>query len=253
VTEPAPAPVAGQAPPDRSTGSGDVAPTRWDADVVAADGGIVHLRPIVAADAARLVAFHNALSPQTKYLRFFFARGELSSAEVRHYTEVDLVDRFALVATLDDQIIGIGRWDRAPGGTEAEIAFVIADAHQGRGIASILLEHLAAAGRELGVTRFAATVLAQNPRMLGVFRDAGYQPRAHRDGGEVELDFAIEETAATARVAAEREQHAEASSIRRLLFPRSVAVIGASADPDSVGVRRSPPCWAVGSTGRCIR
>jgi acyl-CoA synthetase (NDP forming)/RimJ/RimL family protein N-acetyltransferase len=212
-----------------------IEPTRWDADVVAADGGIIHLRPVVPADADRLIAFHNALSTRTKYLRFFFVHDALTPEEVRHYTHVDQVDRFALVATFGDAIIGIGRWDRAPGDVEAEIAFVIADEHQGRGIASILLEHLAAAGRELGVQRFAATVLAQNHAMLRVFADAGYQPRSAHDGPEVELDFAIEETAATERVAAEREQHAEASSIRRLLHPRSVAILGASADPNSVG------------------
>ncbi|MDR1999261.1 MAG: GNAT family N-acetyltransferase, partial [Frankiaceae bacterium] len=217
-----------------------IAPTRWDADVVAADGGIIQLRPIVPADADRLVAFHNALSTRSKYLRYFSIHDTLSSREVRHYTHVDLVDRFALVVTLRDAagreaIIGVGRWDRAPGEDEAEIAFLIADEHQGRGLASILLEHLAAAGRDLGVARFAATVLAENQAMLRVFRDAGYQTRSEGYGSEVELGFAIAETPASQQVMAEREQHAEARSLARLLAPGSVAVVGASSDPATIG------------------
>ena len=216
-------------------------PPRWEADVVVADGGTVHLRPLTPGDADALVAFHATLSARTRYLRYFSAYPTIPARDLIRFTHVDHVDRVALAAWLGGEIIAVGRWDRLPSaepdlpGCIAEVAFVVADAHQGRGIGSVLLEHLAAAARELGVERFEALVLAENATMLRVFLDAGYQPSRHLDGSEVTLEFDIAATALTEKVMRERELRAESRSIRRLLFPRSVAVIGASADPDKIG------------------
>lgn len=213
-------------------------PPRWEADVVVADGGTVRLRPITPRDADALVAFHAGLSDRTRYLRYFSAYPRIPERDLYRFTHVDHVNRVALVVLLGPVIIGVGRFDRLSDPDEAEVAFVIADAHQGRGIGSILLEHLAAAARELHLRRFTAEVLAGNPRMVRVFLDAGYQPtRATRslDYGVIHLEFAIDETALTESVAREREQRAEARSIARLLTPRSVAVVGASRDPAKIG------------------
>lgn len=210
-------------------------PPHWEADVVVADGGIVHLRPIQPADADALVAFHMTLSTRTRYLRFFSAYPRIPERDLHRFTHVDHHDRVALIALLGDEIIAVGRYDREPGTNEAEVAFVVADAHQGRGIGSALLEHLAAAAREVGITRFTAVVLAENGSMLRVFRDAGYETIRHLDHGEINLEFDIDETAVTEQVMHEREQHAEARSIRRLLFPSSVAVVGASNDEAKIG------------------
>ena len=155
---------------------------------------------------------------------------------------------------LGDEIIAVGRYERAPDTDEAEVAFVVADAHQGRGIGSVLLEHLAAAGRERGVKRFNAVVLAENSAMVRVFRDAGYETKRHLEHGEVTLEFAIDETAMTEAVMREREQRAEARSIQRLLYPRSVAVVGASNEAGQDRPRAcSRICCAAASTGRSTR
>ncbi len=216
-------------------------PPGWEADVVVADGGTVHLRPLTPGDAEALVAFHAGLSIRTRYLRYFSAYPTIPQRDLIRFTHVDHVDRVALAAWLGREIVAVGRFDRLPGddpatpGHRAEIAFVVADAHQGRGIGSVLLEHLAETARELGITRFEALVLAENTAMLRVFLDAGYQPSRHRDGAEVTLEFDIAATELTEKVIRERELRADSSSIRRLLYPRSVAVIGASADPAKIG------------------
>lgn len=215
--------------------SGTERADHWAADVVASDGGTVHLRQLAPGDEQRLASFHNALSFHTRYLRYFAPIGPLPEPIIRSLTHADGVNRVVLSATLGTEIIAIGQFDRAPGDLEAEVSFVVSDAHQGRGIGSVLLEHLAAAAREVGIERFAAVVLSENRAMLRVFRDAGYTPRPHYQGSEVELDFAIDETAATEAVAREREQVAEARSIHRLLNPSSVAVVGASNDPGKIG------------------
>src|SRR3954451_22075440 len=210
-------------------------PRNWEADVVAADGGTVHLRPIRPDDADALVAFHSGLSQRTRYLRYFSAYPRIPEKDLYRFTNVDHHDRVALIVELAGQIIAVGRYERHPGTDTAEVAFVVADEHQGRGIGSVLLEHLAAAAREIGLRRFVAVVLAENTAMIRVFRDAGYEITRHFEYGEVNLEFDVDETALTETVMREREQRAEARSIARLLNPSSVAVVGASNDEGKIG------------------
>ena len=210
-------------------------PRRWEADVVLSDGGTVHLRPIVPTDADALLAFHSRLSERTRYFRYFGPYPRIPEKDLRRFSTVDHHDRVAFVALLGDDIIAVGRYERLKESDSAEVAFVVEDAHQGRGLGSILLEHLAAAARERGLARFEAEVLAENAQMVRVFRDAGYQVSREFDEGVLHLEFAIDPTEAAVAVARAREQAAEARSVHNLLHPRSVAVIGASTDPTKIG------------------
>jgi acyl-CoA synthetase (NDP forming)/GNAT superfamily N-acetyltransferase len=210
-------------------------PRDWEADVVLSDGGTVHLRPIVPSDADGLVAFHAKLSERTRYLRYFGAYPRIPQRDLERFSVVDHFDRVAFAALLGDAIVGIGRYERLGHGLSAEVAFVIEDEHQGRGLGSILLEHLAAAASECGLRRFVAEVLAENVGMVRVFRDTGYQVRRAMEEGVVHVEFDIDPTEESLAVARAREQAAEARSVHNLLHPRSVAVIGASADPTKVG------------------
>ncbi|NYJ03752.1 bifunctional acetate--CoA ligase family protein/GNAT family N-acetyltransferase [Petropleomorpha daqingensis] len=210
-------------------------PAHWEADVIAADGGTVHLRPISPEDADGLVGLMERSSDQTRYYRFFGPMKKLSDRDLFRFTHVDHVDRVAFVLLLGGELIGVGRYDRLPHTDEAEVAFLIEDAHQGRGLGSVLLEHLAAAGRERGIARFVAEVLAQNARMVRVFLDAGYEPRREYEDGVIHLTFPIAQTETALAVAYEREQRSESRSIARLLTPSSVAVVGASNDEGKLG------------------
>jgi acyl-CoA synthetase (NDP forming)/RimJ/RimL family protein N-acetyltransferase len=210
-------------------------PAHWEADVIAADGGTVHLRPICPEDADGLVGLMERSSDQTRYYRFFGPMKKLSDRDLFRFTHVDHVDRVAFVLMLGGELIGVGRYDRLPHTDEAEVAFLIEDAHQGRGLGSVLLEHLAAAARERGIARFVAEVLAQNARMVRVFLDAGYEPRREYEDGVIHLTFPIAQTETAIAVAYEREQRSESRSIARLLTPSSVAVVGASNDEGKLG------------------
>ncbi len=222
-------------------------PRHWEADVVASDGGIVHLRPILPSDADALLRFHESLSVRTRYLRFFGPYPKIPPRDLERFTVVDHHSRVAFICLLGDEIIAVGRYeglpgDGGPGGTtgtaapdSAEVAFVARDEHQGRGLGSILLEHLAAAARENGLRRFEAEVLVENHAMVRVFRQAGYQvSRAFADG-VLHLEFAIDPTEKSLAVRDAREQRAEARSVHNALHPTSVAVIGASTDPSKIG------------------
>jgi acyl-CoA synthetase (NDP forming)/GNAT superfamily N-acetyltransferase len=210
-------------------------PRAWEADVVLSDGGTVHLRPIIPDDADALLALHGRLSERTRYLRYFGPYPTLPPKDLARFSTVDHQNRVAFAALLGSDIIAVGRYERINDGGSAEVAFVVEDGHQGRGLGSILLEHLAAAARERGLRQFEAEVLAENAQMVRVFRDAGYKiSRAYEDG-VIHLEFAIDPTEESVRVAHAREQAAEARSVHNLLHPGSVAVIGASADPNKVG------------------
>ncbi|MBK1788354.1 bifunctional acetate--CoA ligase family protein/GNAT family N-acetyltransferase [Prauserella cavernicola] len=209
-------------------------PRQWEADVVLSDGGTVHLRPVVPADADGLVALHGRLSDRTRYLRYFGAYPRIPARDLERFSTVDHHSRVAFVALLGDDIVAVGRYEGLDDDS-AEVAFVVDDAHQGRGLGSILLEHLAAAASERGLRRFVAEVLAENSAMVRVFRDAGYHVSRAFEEGVVHLEFDIDPTEESLAVARAREQAAEARSVHNLLHPRSVAVIGASTDPTKIG------------------
>ena len=209
--------------------SGRAYPAGWEADAVLRDGTTTHVRPIVPSDAPALQAFHIAQSERSTYLRFFASLARLSERDLQRFTTVDHQDRVALVAvTADDQIIGVARYDRI-GPDAAEVAFNVADAHHGRGLGSVLLEHLAAAARERGVRRFSADVLPQNGRMIGVFREAGYAVRQSIEDGIVSVSFDIDPTDRSLAVMADREHRAEARSVQGLLTARSVVLVASVA------------------------
>ncbi|MEV4007988.1 GNAT family N-acetyltransferase [Actinomadura sp. NPDC049753] len=211
-------------------------PDQWEADVVLSDGGTAHLRPICPEDADLLRAFHARLSPESIYYRFFSPRPQLSDREIEHFTTVDHDRRAALIATIAGEMVAVVRYDRLADRPEtAEVAFLVEDAHQGRGLGAVLLEHIAAAARERGVRRFVASVLPDNRRMTRVFREAGYRAEQRFEEGVIELVLDLEPTDTSLEVMTAREHRAEARSIQRLLFPRSVAVVGASRAEHSVG------------------
>jgi acyl-CoA synthetase (NDP forming)/RimJ/RimL family protein N-acetyltransferase len=200
-------------------------PREWEADVLLADGGVAHLRPIRPSDAERLVAFYDRVSPQSKYFRFFAPYPRLSDRDVKRFTEVDYVDRVAFILTLGDEMIAVGRYDRVED-DHAEVAFLIDDAHQGRGIAQLLLEHLAQAARERGIRRFVAEVLPENRRMAKVFADAGYRVTKGIEDGVLGVEFPILPTDTSVGVMERREHRAESVSMHRLLTPERIVLYG---------------------------
>jgi acyl-CoA synthetase (NDP forming)/RimJ/RimL family protein N-acetyltransferase len=210
------------------------APRHWEADVLLRDGRTAHIRPIHDDDEQLLVEFYSRVSDESKYYRFFSPMPVLSERDVKRFTHVDHHDRVALVLTLQGRMIAVGRYDVVRPG-EAEVAFLVEDQHQGRGIAQLLLEHLAQAGRERGVERFIAEVLPDNSRMIQIFREAGYRVVSEYDEGVLALEFPIDPTDTAIGVMLNREHRAESASIEKFFRPRSVAVIGASRRQDTIG------------------
>ncbi|HEX6248039.1 MAG TPA: GNAT family N-acetyltransferase [Nocardioidaceae bacterium] len=224
---------------DTAPVTGPAYPRHWEADVLLRDGHTAHLRPITPDDEELLVEFYAQVSAESKYLRFFAPMPTLSDRDVKRFTHVDHHDRVAFVLTVAQKMIAVGRFDRITppdgNGEEAEVAFLVQDAHQGRGIAQLLLEHLAQAGRERGVKKFVAEVLPENQRMIQIFREAGYQVAGGFEEGVMRFEFPIDSTETSIGVMLSREHRAEAASIQRFFDARSVAIIGASRRQDTIG------------------
>jgi acetyl coenzyme A synthetase (ADP forming)-like protein len=204
------------------------------------DGGSIVVRAIRPDDKEKLREHFARLSPRSVYRRFFNVKKRLSDKELAHFTELDFVRRVALAATLaengQERFIGVGRFDGDPADpTRADVAFAVIDEHQGRGIGSLLLDHLVPLARAAGVTEFRADVLGDNDPMLHVFGNSGFTVRRSIDAGIVSLAFPTAPTPTYAEASLAREEHSTAESVRAILEPRAVAVVGASRDPASIG------------------
>jgi len=166
-------------------------PSELETDIVVRTGATLHLRPIRGDDATKLIAFHHRLSFNSIYRRYFSVHPELSLAEVAHLTEVDYVDRLALVIEDGDELVGVGRYDRYPSTPTAEVAFVVRDDYQHLGLGHRLLEALADAARARGVTTLSAETLFENHDMMSVFRHSGFPITTSISRGEIDVRLAI--------------------------------------------------------------
>ena len=206
------------------------------------DGTTIEIRPARPDDLDTVRDMHEKLSPDSLYLRFFSMSPSAAEREARRLCREPAPDHAALLALLDGELIGCGSYEcDDPPSQSAEVALTVADDMHNRGVGMLLLEHLISLARSRGLHAFTAETLSENAPMLRVFADAGLQ--AHRALADGVYDLTFPLPAGEADVAlgsyrdavAERERSADVASLRRVLAPASVAVIGASRRPGSVG------------------
>ncbi|MBA3808737.1 MAG: GNAT family N-acetyltransferase, partial [Solirubrobacterales bacterium] len=203
-------------------------------DVALRDGSTVRVRPVGAEDRPAIVEFLDALSPQSIAFRFF---GQVDLGWAADWSvDVDYADRYALVASTgaEHEIVAHGAYIRT-GEDRAEVAFTVAERWQGRGIATIMLAHLAAAAEQHGIAVFSAQVLPGNHHMIGVFRDSGFPVAQRSREGVVEVELPTSRSPHTRERFERREHIAAVAAVERFLQPRTVAVIGASPRRGTIG------------------
>ncbi|NQT04564.1 MAG: GNAT family N-acetyltransferase, partial [Dehalococcoidia bacterium] len=214
-------------------------PSQYETEVLLKDGSRILLRPIRQDDAERWLAFFQRQSERTKYLRFQRDPGEMGPEDALRFCTVDYKNTFALVGEVQreqrKEIIAIGRYYRLPNKRSARVAFAIEDAYHGKGIGTRLIEWLANAARDNGIAVFEGDILAENERMMSVLRDYGFHIDSELKGGVYHVTITIARSRRVERKEAERERLSTIASIRNVLAPRSVAVIGASRQPGSIG------------------
>jgi acetyl coenzyme A synthetase (ADP forming)-like protein len=233
---------------------GHIDPRSYATDELLRDGSSIHLRAIRPDDKPRLLEHFAQLSARSVYFRFFSAKRQLTAQELDQFTEPDFVRHVGLVATLrqgdSERIIGVGRYYRSEQHPQrAEVAFAVLDEYHGRGIGSLLLDHLGRIARATGVTELEADVLGENNQMLRLFADSGFRVQRSLEGGVMHVCFPTAETEESAEASLGRERHAAAESVRHLLEPRSVALVGASRKPGTIGAMLLANLKGSGFTG----
>ncbi|MFD8498430.1 GNAT family N-acetyltransferase [Amycolatopsis sp. NPDC059657] len=194
------------------------------------DGVVVAVRPLADADFNAVLALHQGLDEHDVYMRFFTAHPVKLNRLVQ-----DIVAGQSVGAFLGGRLIGVANYQPRPGTGDAEVALVVDGTVQTHGVGTLLLEHLVSMARQRGVTRFFAEVLAENAKMVRVFVDLGLPYTISRSGAEREVELLLTEPESYLDAVGQRERVAEVASLRSLLMPRSVAVIGASRRRGSVG------------------
>ena len=203
-------------------------------DVILRDGGTLRLRPPAAEDAEAVLAFFAGLSPDTLWLRFHGTR-RIDNRLTERILEPDWVNRGSLLGCLDGDVVALASYERFDGKDSAEVAFVVADREQRRGIGTRLLEQLAIRARDAGIAEFVAEVMAGNAHAARVFADTGFELVRELEGGEIELRFPIAATGELALRVESRDHVGVVASLRPFFEPRSVAVIGASRRRGTIG------------------
>lgn len=210
-------------------------PARWETDVALTDGGIARVRPVRPSDASAVSDFHARQPSDDVYFRYFTAMPTLTPRMVDRLTNVDYVDRMGFVAELGDDIIGMAAYDLWPERDTAEVSFMIDHDHQGRGLATVLLEYLAVAAREAGLPSLVAMVLPTNRKMLNVLHRVGFEVHSSFEDGVLDVRLDIEPNPEAQARIEDRARRSEARSVARILSPGSIAVIGAGREAGGLG------------------
>ncbi|HSS43097.1 MAG TPA: GNAT family N-acetyltransferase [Solirubrobacterales bacterium] len=223
-------------------------PAHREADVVLHDGSTVHLRSVRPDDEEGLREFLAGLGAESRAFRFFSGAVDLGRAAAA-FADVDYARRYGLVAVRGGRgIVGHGLY---VGGHEgrAEVAFAVGEELQGRGLGTILLAHLAEVAAENGFTDFVADVLPQNHRMIEMFRQSGLPTQTLAEPGVLRVEMPTSLAPAACERFEDRDRLAARAAVASVLQPRSVALVGASRQPGSVGAEVLRNLVEAGFTG----
>lgn len=225
-------------------------PAQYESDVVLRDGSTLRLRPIRSGDAAALLALHDRLSQQSQRFRFF-GLATSHAGEVERLLRADHDNEFVLVAEAGNRLVGVATYVRESTQSDrAEVGFAIADALQGRGAGTRMLEMLAGIARDHHITTFDAYVMVDNDRMMRVFTDSGFEVQRRLEGGIFHVVLSLAPTARYEDRAAARSQAAAMASMESFFEPKAVAVIGANRERGKIGSEILHNLVAGGFSGR---
>ncbi|GAB3975555.1 hypothetical protein GCM10029978_059980 [Actinoallomurus acanthiterrae] len=223
---------------DASLTGGAIAAERAPAEPAFAlltDGTAIQIREVGPGDLEAVRDLHRGMSLENLYLRFFGLSPRIADAVSVRLCRRSGSAHAVLGAWLGDELVGVANYEPTEDPGSAEIALAVADGTHHRGVGTLLLEHLVSLARSRGVREFRADTLVQNAAMLRVFASAGLAVQRGIADGVVEVRMPLTADARYLDAVAERERYADVASLRHLLCPASVAVVGAGRRPESVG------------------
>ncbi|MCL6445927.1 MAG: GNAT family N-acetyltransferase, partial [Alicyclobacillus sp.] len=218
--------------------------------IILRDGRVAELRPAeqTAADIEIIQALFREASPDSLYFRFFHAIREVPERTVREMIGDGGRTALSLLCLAGARALGLGSYAVTDEGC-AEVSFLVADSHHGKGLGTLLLEHLADIAWRHGFRQFEANVLPQNRKMLQMFLDSGYEVQQTHESDIVHVVLPLTRTDRARALRDLREKHAAIASLAPFFHPATVAVVGASRDPDRLGHRLFQHILTGGFTG----
>ncbi len=203
------------------------------------DGQSVLLRTATVDDIPAVEQLMGSVSRESLQMRFMGAVSYVARSVIETLCTGDPHDRLSLLAIVGQgsnaQVVGMGNYLSIGPNEKAEVAFLVRDDFQGRGVSTLLLERLAGIAAGYGLVGFEAEVLYENQAMINVFRDSGFEVCQAHNGGSIHVQFPVTGLASLRERVELRDRIAAANSLVPLLQPRTAAVVGASRDPDAVG------------------
>ncbi|GGL16480.1 bifunctional acetate--CoA ligase family protein/GNAT family N-acetyltransferase [Streptomyces flaveus] len=215
-----------------------------------ADGTTVCIRPVERADHEQLQGFYEEMSPENLRLRFFAASRRSAGLAADRACAPEHPGYRALLAETAGWVIGLAEYGTGGTGDSADISIAVADGLHHRGVGTLLVEHLVSAAREEGITTFTADALSENNEVLRLFADLGLRTARRFEGPEVRCTIALDQSDTYLTAVEERGRAADVVSLKPLLRPEVVAVVGAGRKPGSVGRAVLHQLHAGGYTGR---
>ncbi|MEV6291427.1 GNAT family N-acetyltransferase [Streptomyces sp. NPDC051896] len=200
-----------------------------------ADGTTVCIRPATPADHDQVQGLYEEMSPETLRLRFFSPNSRSAALAADRACAPAHSGYRALLAEMHGQVIGLAEYDSAGEKDEAEISIAVCDGLHHRGAGTLLVEHLVSAARADGITTFTADALSENREILRLFADLGLRTARHFEGPEVRCTIRLDADDAYLSAVEARGRAADVASLKPLLCPSVVAVVGAGRKPGSVG------------------
>jgi len=208
-------------------------------EIILRDGRSMRLRPVRPEDATRWAVFFSRLDPQSRASLLEVEQGHGAGEEVARYAGASPSESHAYVATVgegdQEQVVAVGSWDALPGGKAAAVALAVDAAMQSRGVGTALLEELAGAAIQVGFEQFEARATAENTGLLEMLDRSGFSVKKRLEDGIYHYIIDLTQAEQFVKEHSYREHIARATGVRHILCPRSIAVIGASRNPASIG------------------
>ena len=214
------------------------------------DGTTVCIRPVVPSDHDQLEGLYEEMSPENLRLRFFAASHRSARLAADRACAPARTGYGALLAETQDRVIGLAEYDTGDEKDAAEVSIAVADGLHHRGVGTLLVEHLVSAARAEGITTFTADALSENHEVLKLFADLGLRTERRFEGPEVRCTITLDQSDTYLTAVEERGRAADVASLKPLLRPEVVAVVGAGRKPGSVGRAILHQLHSGGYTGR---
>ncbi|MFE2092348.1 GNAT family N-acetyltransferase [Streptomyces sp. NPDC059460] len=214
------------------------------------DGTTVCIRPVAPSDHDQLEGLYEEMSPENLRLRFFAASHRSARLAADRVCAPTRTGYRALLAETQGRVIGLAEYDTGDEKDSAEVSVAVADGLHHRGVGTLLVEHLVSAARAEGITTFTADALSENHEVLKLFADLGLRTDRRFEGPEVRCTIVLDQSDTYLTAVEERGRAADVVSLKPLLQPKVIAVVGAGRRPGSVGRAILHQLHAGGYTGR---